>query len=106
MSKENSDRGARHDGDGSSSNSAIDQRTAILRALRVGPRTSYDLRRLDSYQCTTRIFDLRKLGHAIKTTRVTVIDRDGFWHPGVAIYSIAPEPGAALAPSSSNVGLP
>jgi hypothetical protein len=65
-----------------------EQRAVILQALQRGPKTSYDLRRLGSYQCPTRIFELRNLGHSIETARVTVVDRDGFSHARVALYTL------------------
>ncbi|MGH8759723.1 MAG: helix-turn-helix domain-containing protein [Burkholderiales bacterium] len=64
------------------------QRQRILAALTSGPKTSYDLRRLGAYQNPTRIFELRRAGHNITTSRVVVTDGDGFTHSRVALYSL------------------
>lgn len=70
------------------STSAEAQRFRILDALRSGPQTSYDLRRMGCYQCPTRVFELRRAGHPITTTRVTLVDSDGYSHRGVALYEL------------------
>jgi hypothetical protein len=70
------------------------QQERILEALRSGPRTSYELRRdpVGSYQNPTRIFELRQQGYEIETSRVVVVDQDGYVHPGVALYALVAEP--------------
>jgi hypothetical protein len=69
------------------------QRQRILDALRRGPKTSYDLRRLGCYQAPARIKELRdKFGYLIETQRVTLVDRDGYLHPRAARYSLISEP--------------
>ena len=68
------------------------QRQRILEALRVGPKTSYDLRRMGCYQCPARIFELRGRGYFIRMERVTLYDRDGFAHKGAARYHLESEP--------------
>lgn len=75
------------------------QKDRILAALRVGPRTSYELRRdpVGSYQCPSRIHELRSQGYLIETHRVVVVDQDGFAHPRVAQYSLLGEPGQEVA---------
>lgn len=78
--------------DGCISTSILDQHAFILKALRAGPKTTYELRRGGSFQPPTRIFELRELGYNIETTRVTVTDRDGFTHIGVARYELIAEP--------------
>jgi hypothetical protein len=72
------------------------QRQRIVEALRTGPKTSYDLRRLGCYQQSTRIFELRRLGYAIETERITVYDRDGYMHPRCARYHLHAEPVGGL----------
>ncbi|WP_420375352.1 helix-turn-helix domain-containing protein [Pollutimonas sp. H1-120] len=67
------------------------QRQRILDALRVGPKTSYDLRRIGCYQTPTRILELRRMGYAIRTEFVTLYDRDGYMHPRCARYHLAGE---------------
>lgn len=70
------------------------QRERILKALRVGPKTSYDLRRLGCYQSAARILELRRRGYDIRTERVTLYDRDGYAHRGAALYTLVSEPEA------------
>jgi hypothetical protein len=74
------------------------QRERIISALRTGPKTSYDLRRLGCYQAPARIKELRdKFGYDIRTERVTLYDRDGYMHRGAARYHLEAEPaGTAL----------
>lgn len=73
------------------------QQQRILAALRLRPHTTMELRRapVGSFQCPTRIFELRKQGYVIDTTLVTVIDEDSFAHPRTAMYSLVSEPEAA-----------
>lgn len=73
------------------------QRDRILAALRRRPQTTCDLRQLGAFQCATRIKELRELGHRIITTRVTLVDPDGWTHPRAAIYSL-------LQPAAANSG--
>lgn len=71
------------------------QRQRILEALRAGPKTSYDLRRLGCYQAPARVKELRdRFGYVIETQRVTLIDRDGYLHPRAARYNLISEPEA------------
>lgn len=69
------------------------QRERILKALRVGPKTTYDLRRLGCYQAPTRIIELRRMGYDIETELVTLYDRDGYEHRGCARYCLRKEAG-------------
>ncbi|MGC3986245.1 MAG: helix-turn-helix domain-containing protein [Pseudorhodoferax sp.] len=69
------------------------QRERIVAALRVRPQTSYDLRRLGCYQAPARVKELRdRFGYKIETTRITLVDRDGYLHPRAALYSLVAEP--------------
>lgn len=68
------------------------QRQRIVEALRRRPQTSYDLRRAGCYQCPTRVFELRQRGYDIATSRVVVIDADGFEHRQIALYELIAEP--------------
>ena len=68
------------------------QRQRILEALRIGPKTSYQLRRLGIYQQSTRIFELRRMGYDIRTELVDLHDRDGYLHPRCARYHLRAEP--------------
>lgn len=75
------------------------QRERIIEALREGPKTSYDLRRIGCYQAPTRIKELKdRLGYVIRTERVTLYDRDAFCHPGAARYHLDGEPEAGFVP--------
>ncbi|WP_382321346.1 helix-turn-helix domain-containing protein [Hydrogenophaga sp. UC242_50] len=74
------------------------QRDRIVQALRSGPKTSYDLRRIGCYQAPARIKELRdRYGYAIRTERVTLYDRDGFEHRGAARYVLEAEPQSAAS---------
>lgn len=68
------------------------QRQRIIDALRHGPKTSYDLRRLGCYQAPTRIIELRRMGFNIETEFVTLYDRDGYMHPRCARYHLRSTP--------------
>ena len=72
------------------------QRQRIVEALRTGPQTSYDLRRMGCYQQSTRIFELRRMGYDIETELVTLYCRDGFQHPRCARYHLRGEPREGL----------
>lgn len=71
------------------STSGAAQRHRILEALRTGPKTYFELRRLGIYQHSVRVFELRRAGHSITTTRVTLFDHDGFEHRSCALYSLS-----------------
>lgn len=71
------------------------QRERIAALLRMRPHNGYELRRAGCYQCPTRIFELRARGYDIETQRVSVVDRDGFSHKGVALYVLHREPASA-----------
>lgn len=80
--------GAGAGGHGRKSTATEAQRDRILEALRNGPKTSYDLRRMGCYQAPARVFELRNQGHVIHTAFVPVVDADGYRHAGVALYSL------------------
>lgn len=77
---------------------AAAQRRRILLALRAGPKTTEDLRQLGCYQAPTRVYELREQGYEIETSRVSLWDRDGFQHRGVALYSLEAEPNSTETP--------
>lgn len=64
------------------------QHARIIEALLSGPKTSHEMRCLGVYQVGTRILELRQQGFSIRTTRVTLHDRDGYAHPRCALYSL------------------
>ena len=68
------------------------QRHRIIEALRLRPQTSYDLRRLGIYQAPARIKELRDKGYHITTDPVVIVDRDGYHHARVALYTLVSEP--------------
>lgn len=74
------------------STAAEAQRARVLVALRVSPKTSYDLRRLGIYQAPARILELRRRGYRISTDLVPLVDADGYTHQGVALYTLLDEP--------------
>lgn len=76
----------------SKSTSTRAQRERILQALRAGPKTSLDLRRLGIYQHSVRIFELREAGYDIKTVYVTLVDHDGYEHRRCGRYELVAEP--------------
>lgn len=88
---------------GAKSTAGEAQRQRILEALRIKPRTSYDLRRIGCYQCPTRIKELRAKGWNISTARVTLIDAEGYLHPRCALYSLF-EATATASPERAAVG--
>ena len=72
------------------------QRQRVLEALRAGPKTSHDLRRLGIYQAPARIKELRdRHGYSITTDPVVIVDRDGYHHARVALYTLMSEPAEA-----------
>ena len=69
------------------------QRERIIEALRLRPHTSYDLRRLGIYQAPARVKELRdRFGFGITTDPVVIVDRDGYRHARVALYTLMSEP--------------
>ncbi|GAO22187.1 hypothetical protein ALISP_2007 [Alicycliphilus sp. B1] len=80
----------------SKSTATRDQYKRIVEALRMRPQTSYDLRRLGIYQAPARIKELRdRHGYSITTDPVVIVDRDGYHHARVALYTLASEPEVA-----------
>lgn len=74
------------------------QRQRIVEALRRRPQTSYDLRRIGCYQAPARVKELRdRFGFEIQTSRVTLVDRDGYSHQRAALYSLVREPAGAAS---------
>lgn len=64
------------------------QRAKLLALLRIGPQTTYSLRKHGLAQCAARVWDLRQAGYNINTESVMAIDSDGFNHVRVARYSL------------------
>lgn len=77
----------------SKSTATRDQYKRIIEALRLRPQTSYDLRRLGIYQAPARIKELRdKFDYSITTDLTVIVDRDGYHHARVALYTLVAEP--------------
>lgn len=68
------------------------QRDRILQALRRRPQTTCDLRKIGIFQAPARIMELRLRGYLIETTRITLVDQDGYLHKGAARYTLLSEP--------------
>ena len=68
------------------------QEARILAALRLGPVTTDDLRRLGIYQASARIFGLRGRGYDIETTLFNGWSADGYSHARMARYTLRSEP--------------
>lgn len=76
----------------SRSTATDDQHRKLVALLRLGPQTTYSLRKHGLAQCAARVFYLRAMGYNITTERVKAIDSDGFTHVGVARYTLLSEP--------------
>lgn len=73
----------------SKSTSTEAQHQRIISALREGPKTSYDLRRLGCYQAPARVKELRdKFNFNIEAELVTLYDHEGYMHPRAARYHL------------------
>lgn len=80
----------------SKSSATREQYKRIIQALRLRSQTSYDLRRLGIYQAPARIKELRdRFGYEITTDPVVIVDRDGYRHARVALYTLVSEPEVA-----------
>lgn len=65
------------------------QRERILSALRLRAQTTDDLRRIGVFQPAARVKELRdQFGYEITTTRVVLVDANGYTHPRAALYSL------------------
>ena len=63
------------------------QRARILERLRKGPANTLSIRHdLSVLMPAPRILELRQLGFAIETHRISVIDDNGTVHHGVGLY--------------------
>lgn len=68
------------------------QRERILRALRIRPVNTVELRSLGIFQVSTRILELRRAGYLINREDIDIYDADGYPHRGVARYHLDGEP--------------
>ncbi|MBA3773999.1 MAG: hypothetical protein H0X13_16360 [Ramlibacter sp.] len=76
----------------SKSTATAAQEQRILDALRAGPKTTDDLRRLGCYQSSARIFGIRARGYVIDTELFNGYAADGFSHARMARYTLISEP--------------
>ena len=76
--------------------SASSQCRRLLERLRAGPINSFEITaELNICRPGARICELRAEGHSIKTHRRTIVDAQGYKHPGVAVYYLSAEAKAA-----------
>lgn len=68
----------------------------IVAALRTGPKTTDDLRKLGVYQTSARIWGLRARGYNIVTDLFDGYAADGYSHTRMARYTLLNEPGEVL----------
>jgi hypothetical protein len=81
----------------SRSTSTETQCAKLVVLLRMGPQTTYSLRKHGIGHPGGRIENLRDSGYTIITDRVEAVDSDGFLHFGVARYTLLQEPLPQLA---------
>ncbi|CAN7259634.1 hypothetical protein LJR130_001063 [Variovorax sp. LjRoot130] len=79
------------------------QHRRIIAALRLGPKTTDDLRALGVYQVSARIHALRhRRGHDIDKVQFSGQAADGYSHARMARYTLVAEPGAAAIDSDAH----
>ena len=83
------------------------QERRIVAALRTGPKTTDDLRKLGIYQASARIFGLRRRGYVVDTELFSGWSADGYPHARMARYTLREEPQVAgSAPRQEGEGAP
>lgn len=60
--------------------------------LCAGEQSTFALRKAGVMQTSTRIFELRRRGYNIATTRRDLFDADGYRHERVAVYTLLGKP--------------
>lgn len=73
------------------------QLAKLIALLRVRPHHTHELRALGVSHPAGRVQDLAKRGFTIESRRIVTVDSDGFFHRGVALYSLIGEPCVANA---------
>jgi hypothetical protein len=68
------------------------QEQRIVEALRSGPKTTDELRKLGCYQSSARIWGLRARGYEIDTDLFNGYAADGYSHARMARYTLKSEP--------------
>jgi len=69
------------------------QTRKLFALLKIRPHHTYELRRQGISHPAGRVQNLLAEGHHIHSDRVTVVDEHGFFHPGVAMYSLVDQKG-------------
>lgn len=65
------------------------QRNRMVLMLQAGEKSTFDFRRAGIMQSSTRVFELRALGHDIRTvSRRDMFDTEGLLHKRVAVYAL------------------
>ncbi|QJW84357.1 hypothetical protein HK414_12970 [Ramlibacter terrae] len=68
------------------------QEDRMLAALRAGPKSTDDFRKLGIYQSSARIWGLRQRGYIIETELFDGFAADGYSHARMARYTLKEEP--------------
>ena len=77
----------------------------LFALLKIRPHHTYELRRLGISHPAGRVQDLEVEGHHISSSRVTVVDENGFSHVRVALYSLVDQVGdTELTPDLAEEG--
>lgn len=74
------------------STSTAAQLTKLIALLSHRPHHTYELRQMGISHPAGRIQDLEGGGFVFDVNRITTIDRDGFTHRGVALYTLVSTP--------------
>lgn len=77
------------------------QTAKLLALLEINPRHTYELRRHGISHPAGRVQNLEEQGCVIESARITVVDENGFCHPGVALYKLVSKPEKAGVPACS-----
>ena len=68
------------------------QKRKLVVLLGMRAHHTYELRRMGISHPAGRVQDLEADGYVISSDRVTVVDENGFAHPGVALYGLVSSP--------------
>ena len=68
------------------------QQVRLVEALRLRPHDTDELRKLGIFCPAPRVMELRKMGYAIHTHRITKVDSEGFSHERMGLYGLVSEP--------------
>lgn len=82
------------------------QRARLVELLKIGPQTTYSLRKHGIAQCATRVFEWRKAEYQITTFPVTAVDSDGYSHVRVALYTLTLPATKLASVCTESMGIP